>query len=73
MVEIKMVSGEYFSILCILSQTEGLFSETYLRKLISILKFLKTPFEFLFHNTHLRKLQQILPQSLPHFLMPPMI
>ena len=28
-----MVSGAYFSILCILSQTEGLFSETYLRKL----------------------------------------
>ena len=36
------------------------------RKLISILKFLKTPFEFLFHNTRLRKLQQILPQSLHH-------
>ena len=62
-----MVSGAYFSILCILSQTEGLFSETYLRKLISILTFLKTPFNFLFHNTHLRKLQQILPQSLTHF------
>lgn len=62
-----MVSGAYFSTLCISSQTEDLFSETYLRKLISILKFLKTPSEFLFHNTRLRKLQQILPQSLTRF------